>query len=365
MDNNLPAGTGVRPGLEQIEQAAAAWLLKRESPQWSPADEAELNEWLQASTSHRVSFLRLRSVWQEADRLKVVGSAFPPGELPPQGAIAASPFFAMKRRAEPGRLERADGRKPGGRSARSARIKFYGFAASVLLTLALVGAIALRMWPATGASYSTAVGGLASVPMADGSKITLNTDSEVQLEISAHERRVKLVRGEAFFEVAKDPARPFVVHAEDKRVIAVGTRFAVRLKRDALQVAVTEGRVRVEQAAIVGRAEPIANLIAGNVAIAQRRVVRIQERPVADVEQSLGWRTGYVVLSKTLLADAVAEFNRYNRRQLVIEDPALAAIQVGGNFKSDNIDGFVRLLQEGFHIRAEERDQRIVLTGER
>jgi transmembrane sensor len=170
------------------------------------------------------------------------------------------------------------------------------------------------------------------------------------------------VRGEAFFDVAKDPARPFVVYANDKLVIAVGTQFAVRMKPEGLQVIVAEGRVRVDKTTVIGRAEPLAELVAGNVAIADRSMVRVQVQPIAEVEQALSWRAGHVVLSRTTLDDAVAEFNRYNRRQLVINDPALAEIQVGGNFKADNIDGFVRLLEEGFHIRAEEHGNRIVLT---
>jgi transmembrane sensor len=170
------------------------------------------------------------------------------------------------------------------------------------------------------------------------------------------------VRGEAFFDVAKDPARPFVVYANDKRVVAVGTQFAVRMKPEGLQVIVAEGRVRVDKATLIGRPESLAELVAGNVAIADSSMVRVQVQPIVEVEQALSWRAGYIVLSRTSLDDAVAEFNRYNRRQLVINDPALAEIQVGGNFKADNIDGFVRLLEEGFQIRADEHSDRIVLT---
>lgn len=81
-----------------------------------------------------------------------------------------------------------------------------------------------------------------------------------------------------------------------------------------------------------------------------------------EAERTLSWRTGHILLRKTRLADAVAEFNRYNLRQIVIEDPALERIEVGGNFESANVDGFVRLLQAGFPIRAEERGARITLS---
>jgi transmembrane sensor len=368
MDNNVHVEGRTSGGsVEQIEKAAAAWLLKRESPQWSATDEAALEQWLQASTSHRVSFIRLRSVWQEAGRLKVVSGAFPAGHVPPRGAIGRAPFFAMKRRSAPAddaaRHSSGAGASDCGERAPPRRIRYYALAGSIVIAVAAFTLVALNMWPMSQTSYSTAVGGLATVPIDDGSKITLNTASEIQLELSDRERRVKLVRGEAFFDVAKDPARPFVVYANDKLVIAVGTQFAVRMKPEGLQVIVAEGRVRVDKTTVIGRAEPLAELVAGNVAMADRNMVRVQVQPIAEVEQALSWRAGYVVLSKTSLDAAVAEFNRYNRRQLVIEDPALAEIQVGGNFKADNIDGFVRLLEEGFHIRAEEHNDRIVLTG--
>ena len=365
MDNNVGV-EGRTPGarVEQIEEAAAAWLLRREGPGWSAADEVALEQWLRASTSHRVSFMRLRSVWEEAGRLKVVSGAFPAGQVPPRGAIRRAPFFAMKRRRAPAdsiALEGIDaGTADHGQRAPARRIRYYALAGTFIIAVAAVSVVALNLRPLSRPSYSTAVGGLASVPIDDGSRITLNTDSEIQLEIGERERRVKLVRGEAFFDVAKDAARPFVVYANDKRVIAVGTQFAVRMKPEGLQVVVAEGRVRVEKATVIGSPEPLAELVAGNIAMAERSMVRV--RPVADVEQALSWRAGYVLLIGSSLDDAVAEFNRYNRRQLVIDDPALAEIQVGGNFKADNIDGFVRLLEEGFHIRAEEHDGRIGLT---
>jgi len=93
-----------------------------------------------------------------------------------------------------------------------------------------------------GTRYSTPVGEIASVPMRDGSKVTLNTDSQIRVTLTDSERRVDLKYGEAFFEVSKDPKRPFVVNAGGKRVIAVGTQFSVRRDANDIQVVVTEGR---------------------------------------------------------------------------------------------------------------------------
>jgi transmembrane sensor len=366
MDNELRPDERAPAHVEEVERAAAAWLLRREESQWTAEDAAALADWLRASTSHRVSFMRLQSVWQEAARLKVVSGVTEAGQVPSRGAIASAPFFALKggsRRNEyPGStsmeadLAHASERKP------VQRAKHYAVAAAVVVVIAALGLVTLSPWPRDSQLYSTAIGGLATVPIEDGSRITLNTDSEVRLEINKQERRVNLVRGEAFFDVAEDSARPFVVYANDKRIVAVGTQFAVRLQATTLQVAVTEGHVRIERTSVIGATQPLADLVAGNLATAAHNMVRVQEKAVSDVEQTLSWRSGYVVLSRTLLGDAVAEFNRYNRRQLVIADPSLAAIQVGGNFKSDNIDGFVRLLEEGFAIQAAELDGEVVLT---
>ena len=349
--------------VEQVEEAAAAWLLKRESRQWSQADEAALREWLQASTSHRVTYLRLRSVWHEASRLKVVAPAFTSGTVPARGAIAQSSLLLR-----PSRMPEISDSP---RHARSS-VRFYGWAAGLLV--AALGLTAHFFWSPGAVAYRTAIGGLAMVPMEDGSKITLNTNSEITLGTVDAERRVYLERGEAFFEVAKDPTRPFIVYANDQRVIAVGTKFAVRLKPESVQIAVTEGQVRLEKrAAVLTLPEPLDRrasthrnsplLTPGSIADAHARSVAIRQQPVSDIERSLSWRSGYVVLRKTLLGEAVAEFNRYNRRELVIDDPELAHIQVGGNFRSNNIDGFVRLLQEGFQIQAETQGDRIILSS--
>src|SRR5262249_47175706 len=98
-----------------------------------------------------------------------------------------------------------------------------------------------------GGRYSTPVGGIDNVALADGSRMTLNTDTRIRVALTETERRIELDKGEGFFEVAKDPSRPFVVYAGNKRVVAVGTKFSVRRENDDVEVIVTEGRVRLGQ----------------------------------------------------------------------------------------------------------------------
>jgi transmembrane sensor len=207
--------------------------------------------------------------------------------------------------------------------------------------------------------------------MSDGSKVTLNTDSRIRVAVTQTERRVELQQGEAFFEVAKDPSRPFVVTVGEKRVIAVGTAFSVRRNGNEVRVAITDGRVRFEDAEQppmapgTGVDEKILTLPAGSIARATNAGVLVQRRPIPEIQSDLSWRTGYLIFHDMALADAIAEFNRYNVRKIFIDDPTVATIRVSGKFRSTQIEAFVRLLEEGFPVRAQSVGDRIVLTDSR
>jgi transmembrane sensor len=236
----------------------------------------------------------------------------------------------------------------------------------------------------SGPYYHTPVGGIASVPMSDGSKVTLNTESAIRLAVSETVRAVELERGEAFFEVAKDPNRPFIVSAGNKRVVAVGTKFSVRRDGNDLRVFVTEGKVRFEDDSLIASSAVQSShqagaipdsgtvkhrddgnamlLAAGAIARAGDSGVIVQEKSLPEVEDYLSWRSGYLTFRDIPLADAVAEFNRYNERKIFIQDPTVAAIRFSGKVRPTSFEGFVRLLESAFPIHAEHVDGRIVLT---
>jgi transmembrane sensor len=342
----------------QIEQTAADWLARRDGEGWTDVDQASLSLWLDASIAHRVAFIRLEAAWQQALRLKALGAGARPGVIPAPARWRFSPFFGRSRVAVVSSATvDADAVRP--TLARTSKLRHWAVAASVLL------AVGVLLWSSdflrTRESYSTAVGGLASVPMSDGSKVTLNTDSEIRVAVSETERRVDLQQGEAFFQVAKDPSRPFVVQAGGERIIAVGTQFSVRRDANSVQVIVTEGRVRVEPIGGKSARMPAAELTAGSVARSGGEGVLIQRKPVQEVEDYLSWRSGYLVFRETSLRDAVAEFNRYNTRKIVIEDATVAEMRIGGNFRSDNVEAFLRLLQDGFDVDVESRGEQLVL----
>jgi transmembrane sensor len=400
----------------QIDAAASAWLIRRDSGSWSAAEQACLKEWLNASTLNRVAFLRLEFAWEDAARLKALGAGVPGDRPPPPGHWNLTPFFdphasgSLHDDPQTALTEPANARLafeespltpttpdscpiyediaarpetgssqvdeiPGsgiadpfanqGKFLRLGRRSLRFVAVATLLLVIGVGAY-LRLAP-NEELYATPIGGLASVPMADGSQVTLNTDSQIRIALTDTERRVELGRGEAFFEVSKDTARPFVVRAGNKRVIAVGTKFSVRREGNDIEVVVTEGKVRVEDRAAAhgSRVDGSADvfLTPGSIARADDAGVLVQRKTLPEAEQQLSWRTGVLMFRDQSLGQAAAEFNRYNVRKIVIRDPTVAALKIEGNFRATNAEAFVRLLESGFPVRAETQADQIILVA--
>lgn len=333
---------------DTVEAMASQWLARQDSGEWTAADQSALDHWLEESTAHTVAYVRLEAAWARADRYKVLGAGVPAGQVPQPEEFQLSSHFS--------------GRKP--QQLRRGLSQFRTLAASVVVVLG--AAVALYLASSSGPDYKTPVGGTASVPVADGSHVTLNTDSAIRVLLTNLERRVQLDQGEAYFEVASDPGRPFVVTAGSKRVVAVGTKFSVRRLGNDVRVSVTEGKVRVEeQPLLAGAPQSMSLLTAGSVANTREGSILVQRESPAEVEESLSWRTGYLTFHENTLSDAVAEFNRYSSRKIVIEDPAVGSIRLSGRFRTTEYDAFVRLLEGGFPIRAQHLEHQIILTSSR
>jgi transmembrane sensor len=388
----------------QIEDEAALLLAKRDSGEWSESDETRLVEWKSASTARRVAFLRLEAVWEDARRLKALGAGLPPQSVPAPGELHRAPFFdagpsinesswpevGQHGAIDPDRSEESDEsgesgtllRKPRGRRTRA----IWSVAAAVL---AAVGISAYFYLSSEANRYSTPIGGLASVPLRDGSNVTLNTTTQIRVRFSADERRIRLDRGEAFFTVAKEPRRPFVVEVGEERIVAVGTQFSVRREGENVRVEVTEGKVRVETHGplaprspartekLDGAARPDPSipfipaqgrplgavfLTPGGIAQVNGEGVLIQERSEKDMEDDLSWRQGYLTFHDASLAEVIAQLNRYNTHKLRIDDEKLAAVRITGSFRTRNYEAFVRLMGEGFGIKARKAEDETVLT---
>ncbi|HRG56163.1 MAG TPA: FecR domain-containing protein, partial [Lacunisphaera sp.] len=194
----------------------------------------------------------------------------------------------------------------------------------------------------------------------DGSVIELNRGAVVTEHFTAGERRVRLERGEAHFQVAKDAARPFFVEAGGVAVRAIGTAFNVRLDQASVEVLVTEGKVSVAASSAPG-AEPVIPLMGMN----ERTVVsfapaapapQVTLVPPAEIEARLAWQPRLLDFTSVPLPEIVAEFNRRNPVRLVLADDALRQLRLSATFRSDNVEGFVRLMESDFGMNVSWRD---------
>jgi len=299
-----------------VDEAAADWIARRDRGDWTAEDQAAFDRWLAASTHNRVAWLRLNAAWEKADEL---------GDAP------------------------APAQKP-------ARRRTYAAAAIAATLLAGVFA-AVELGPQT---YATKVGGSRAEMLDDGSRLELNTDSRLSVRQTDDLREVKLDHGEAYFTVSHD-RRPFVVQAGDYSVTAGDGAFSVYRQGARVLVAVESGKVAVRRRDLpTGAAQPVI-CTAGAMLEARPEATRLILSPTR-IDKLLSWRRGLVTFDDSRLADVVAEFNRYNKTQLVITDPALAEARVGGAFRPTNLDAFVRILGQNLGVTATREGGRILLA---
>ncbi len=213
----------------------------------------------------------------------------------------------------------------------------------------------------------TGIGEQRTVPLADGSVVTLNTATEILLRFSPERRDVELISGQANFEVAKDPTRPFVVTAGDRSVRAVGTQFDVYKTADKVTVTLIEGKVAViateSPAMVAARARPEEIVLTAGEQLSFRVKAGAVERKSADIPRVEAWRARKLDFNDTPLTEAIAEANRYSGTQIVLDAPELKGARISGRFDAGRNDLFVEGLQGYFRLHVEQTpDHRIVLT---
>jgi transmembrane sensor len=304
----------------EIEAQAAEWLIRLDALGGAEDASPDFQRWSDADPRHRVAYLRLRTAWRKADSLAHSGKLL--GLSAPSGA-AVPPWRAW--------------RWP------------LGMAAAILIAVgAIVWALASQ---AVWRTYSTDIGGFERVVLADGSNVELNTNTEIRVRVAASVRQVVLVRGQAHFKVAHDSRRPFDVMARSTTIRAVGTAFSVTLRsQEQVEVLVSEGRVSIASTDL----ESTPTLSAGEAAIVKPSRLALQSVAVrpSEMARRLSWRDGTLAFDGETLAQAVAEFNRYNRRQITIADPAIANLRIGGSFEATDPQSFVNALEHSFGVRA-------------
>ncbi|HAY06555.1 MAG TPA: FecR family protein [Hyphomonas sp.] len=321
-----------------IQEAAAFWDARLRSPDCTDAERAYFRAWCAEDERHRAAY----------DALQAALDALQAARHQPEIRALRDAALAPRPRKS---------------------WRFAGIAAALAIA-AVATPVAWMTLQDRGAGeqvadapvyYATAVGQQSGITLEDGSVITLNTDSRVRVTYDASQRHIALLRGQALFEVAKEPNRPFVVDAGGKRVVALGTTFDVRLNGKDVEVTLVEGRVEIAEQTGAGRKDAPQRV---RLEMGQRLVSSTREEPTVseiDTSKATSWRDGFVTFEETPLIDAIAEMNRYSTVRIVAADSALMQLKVNGVFRSGQQARFAEALEEYFPVEAHRDGNLIVL----
>lgn len=304
-----------------IDRIAADWVVREDRRGLTSAEQAELDAWLAEDPRRQGAYVRAQAAWSMLDRGRAMAAEVPPPRRWP---------IATRREM---------------------------MAASLIGVAGLGGLLTVRELGQE--RYGTARGEIRRVPLGDGSSAAINTASRIEVAMTEDRRTVNLAKGEAWFDVAADRARPFVVEAREVRVKADTGAFSVRRLAEGAEVIVAKGTLECWTTADPGR---VLRLPAGTkMLISNTAVSTPQVLPPATVGRLLAWREGMVGLDGETLAEAAAEFNRYNDRQIVIEDADLGREPLVGYFRANDPESFVRAAANtlGAEVSIGERELRL------
>lgn len=312
---------------QEIDDQAVEWAAKKSLGTLAPEEQAELEAWLAADIRHLGAYAKAMAIDARLKRMRGI-LIF---RTAPRKALAA-----WSRR----------------------RVILTG---SVAASVAAVGLLSLNLWQRGRAEVlSTAVGQSRTAWLSDGSTVTLNTNSRVEVRYTGKSRRVRLLQGEALFDVAKDKQRPFIVEAGDTQVRAVGTSFAVTvLPERPVQVLVREGVVEMKRADVV-----VSEIVRVSANI---KAVAPHDGPItttavsrSTLSRDLAWQHGYIAFDKQTLQSAAEEFARYSNVHIVVE-PSVSNRTVTGYFASNDPVGFAKnaALLLGLQVEVEEGEVKL------
>jgi transmembrane sensor len=310
---------------ETVERAAARWLARRRSGEMTGVETARLEAWLDSDPAHRLAYDVVSRAWASV------------------GLMRSEPEVLTLR----ARYRRS-------RSGLRRLLVPLALAAACLVVATSAGLWALDAGLLASRHFSnqtfrTAVGDRQTILLPDGSQVTLNTDTVLRTRASARQRLLFLDRGQAYFKVAKDASRPFIVTSGDRTVTAVGTAFEVRVDKGRFEVTLVEGRVKVGAPIAPAPTDPLARRrIQTSELVAGSRFVALDDRrwsvDRADAVKETAWVTGWLRFDDDRLDRVAAELARYSERRIVLDDPALASAPISGRFRPDDLDAFVRAL---------------------
>lgn len=308
---------------ETLFEEACAWFARLAADDVGDADRQDFQRWLALSPAHA-------RAWREAQTL------YAALEKPSRAVREAS------RRAPHGQVglhRRTAGRR---------RFGLYAKAVTVLLVAFSAGTLWQPHWIQNLRSdYYTVVGQQQAILLADGSRLLLNTDTAVTVDLDSTMRRVVLLRGEAFFQVAPSPGRPFRVEAGAAQARVTGTAFSVGKTDDDITIAVLEGRVETSSE----RPEAGAVPVSPGESVRYRKH-RLEALGNVDTIRAMAWRDGQLVFVQTPLWQVVEEINRYRRGRIVLTNEAFRDRPVTAVFSIERLDAAISALQQTFGLRA-------------
>lgn len=298
---------------DPVADQALDWFVRLRDGKQDAATRAEFLAWLSTDPRHEEEFRGLEILWNAKPFLE---------------AVKALP------------VDRSEPMQP---RSRRWPLRAAALAASVLLATGIWQYPSLTV--ALQADYVTATGAQTQVSLPDGSTMLLNTDTAVALDFDAGRRQVRLLRGEAFFDVVHDPAHPFTVSGQYGAVEVLGTAFAVRTGNDEDEVVLERGRVQV---LCLCEGQPRAVLAPGEtVSITASAVSPVH---AADPSATLAWREGRIIFENVPLGDVLEELRRYHRGAIFVADERVNQMKVTGNYRLDDVEGAVRTLADAADV---------------
>jgi transmembrane sensor len=349
-----------RPGPGRIDRTmraeASAWIAKLHGPERSPELEEDFRAWLNARPEHARAFEHITEIWDALGNVNVGGL----------------PRLATDDRFDPRSSHEYE-------APRTPARVLIAFAATIL-----IAAAGTSIWLyVTRGLYTTDIGEQRIVSLDDGSRLYLNSDTRLNVDLEQHTRRIQLERGEAYFEVAKDPTRPFTVAAGDRIVTALGTSFVVRYDMERTAVTLVEGKVTVAPAAgsdaperhptpqttepstrasVSGEIHATAPLPRA-VTLAPGQRITFEQSGTAEIdtphpETTAAWRRGEVILDETPLASAVEEMNRYQRQRLTLDESSIGELPISGIYRTGNNQDFAQAIATvyGLEVRTDDNE---------
>lgn len=333
--------------MQSVSDQAAEWFIRLKDRDLSPAERRKYMRWLKQSPNHIAEFMRLCRLYGRVKRAKLA-TVLP--EEDESNVIALTPHEPMP----------SAQRQPQWFQSRKLRL---AAATCCLALVAVIVTIAL-----SSNTIETRAGEWRTVQLADGSTVSTGPNTLMQVDYSNGVRRINLARGEAMFKVKKDPSRPFIVNAGGAVARAVGTRFGVERREDRIRVTVAEGKVAVVRGDQAAALEHAVDLSVAKELVADEGLEILINAPTVPLHpekvnsaHALAWANGQLILQTETVGEAVEEFNRRNRLQLRVDDPAIASWHLCCVFDAADPEAFAKqvadsgeniaLLREGNTLR--------------